>query len=177
VRRLSRREDSRKHVTTGSAGSSFEHNRSIGSEWRRRIQLRFSMRLRYFAKPLNDRQAATRESTRSLTMKTFRTTPIIASAIIVALASTAVFSTDMANADGRLRQNEVRQLRESGKILPMEEILARVRKIQPGEVVEIELERKKESYVYEVKVIDDKSAIHKLEVDAGNGEVLRRKEK
>ncbi len=111
-------------------------------------------------------------------MKAIRTTPIIAStAAAAAMAAIMLFSTGVANADSRLRQNEVRQLRESGKILPMEEILTRVRSIQPGQVVEIELDREKGAYVYEVKVIDDKDTIHKLELDAGNGEVLRRKEK
>lgn len=110
-------------------------------------------------------------------MKAIRTTPIIASAIAAALAATVLFSTGVASADSRLRQNEVRQLRESGKILPMEDILTRVRNLQPGQVVEIELDQEKGAYVYEVKVIDDKDTIHKLELDAGNGEVLRRKEK
>lgn len=110
-------------------------------------------------------------------MKTIRTTPIIAGAAAAAVAATLLFSTGVASADTRLRQDEVRQLRESGKILPMEEILTRVRKIQPGQVVEIELEREKGAYVYEVKLIDEKNTIHKLELDAGNGEVLRRKEK
>ena len=106
-----------------------------------------------------------------------KTMPMIAGAIATALAATALFSTSVASADSRLRQNEVRQLRESGKILPMEEILTRVRQLQPGQVVEIELDHEKGAYVYEVKVIDDRDTIHKLEFDAGNGEVLRRKEK
>ena len=110
-------------------------------------------------------------------MKTIRTNPILASAAAAAVAAILLFSAGAASADGRLRQNEVRQLRESGKILPMEEILTRVRRIQPGQVVEIELEREKDTYLYEVKVIDEKDKIHKLELDAGNGEVLRRKEK
>ena len=110
-------------------------------------------------------------------MKTIRTTPIITGAAAAALAATLLFSNGVAGADSSLRQNEVRQLRESGKILPMEEILTRVHKLQPGQVVEIELDREKGSYVYQVKVIDDKDKIHKLELDAGSGEVLRRKEK
>lgn len=103
-------------------------------------------------------------------------TSILAGTAAVAVAAT-LFAAGAANADSRLRQNEVRQLRESGKILPMEDILARVRGIQPGQVVEIELEREKGAYVYEVKVIDEKDTIHKLELDAGSGDVLRRKEK
>ena len=109
-------------------------------------------------------------------MKTIRTTPIIASAVAAAMTAIMLLSAGVATADSRLRQNEVRQLREAGKILPMEEILTRVRKVQPGQVVEIELDQEKGAYVYEVKLIDDKDAIHKLELDAGTGEVLRRKE-
>jgi uncharacterized membrane protein YkoI len=127
--------------------------------------------------PADERETITREWTGSMTMKAIGTTPIIASAIATAVAAVALFSTGAASADSRLRQNEVRQLRESGKILPMEDILARVRNLQPGQVVEIELDHEKGAYVYEVKVIDDKDKIHKLELDAGNGEVLRRKEK
>lgn len=110
-------------------------------------------------------------------MKSMHTTSIVASAVAAAVAATLLFSTGAATADSRLRQNEVRQLRESGKILPMEDILARVRTLQPGQVVEIELEREKDGYVYEVKVIDQNDTIHKLDLDAVNGEVLRRKEK
>lgn len=109
-------------------------------------------------------------------MKTIRTTPILASAAAAVVTATLLVCAGTASADS-LRQNEVRQLRESGKILPMEDILAQVRKLQPGQVVEIELEREKGTYVYEVKVIDEKDTIHKLELDAGSGEVLRRKEK
>lgn len=110
-------------------------------------------------------------------MTTTRATPIIASAAAAAMAATLLLSTGAASADSRLRQNEVRQLRESGKILPMEDILARVRTLQPGQVVEIELEQKNDGYVYEVKLIDDRDTIHKLDLDAGSGEVLRRRQK
>ncbi len=110
-------------------------------------------------------------------MKAIRTSPIIASAAATAMAVSLLFSTGVASADSRLRQNEVRQLRESGKILPMEDILTRVRNIQSGQVVEIELEREQDAYVYKIKVIDEKDKIHKLELDAGNGKVLRRKDK
>lgn len=110
-------------------------------------------------------------------MKTFGMTSIAAGAVAAALAALFALPPGVANADSRLRQNEVRQLRESGKILPMEEILNRVRNVQPGQVVEIELEQKDGGYVYEVKLIDAQDAIHKLELDAGSGEVLRRKQK
>lgn len=110
-------------------------------------------------------------------MTTIQQSPNIARMAATAIATIALLAGGAANADSRVRQTEVRQLRESGKILPMEEILTRVRNVQPGQIVEIELDRKKGAYVYEVKLIDDKDTIHKLELDAGSGEVLRRKEK
>ena len=109
-------------------------------------------------------------------MTKIRTTPIVATLAAGALAASVLLASDNANADSRVRQGEVRELRESGKILPMEDILTRVRSIQPGQVVEIELDREKGVYVYEVKLIDDKDTIHKIELDAGSGEILRRKE-
>jgi len=71
----------------------------------------------------------------------------------------------------------VRELREAGKILPMEDILSRVRTAQPGQVVEIELEREDGRLVYEVRLIDDADAIHKLELDAATGELIKRSRK
>jgi len=97
-----------------------------------------------------------------------------AAAAATALAGTALVALP-ASASDRVRQQEVRQLRESGKILPMEDILGRARAAQPGQVVEVELERESGRYVYEVKVIDDADKVHKLELDAGSGELLRRK--
>ena len=106
-----------------------------------------------------------------------KTSRLIAIALAAGLAGTTLLSTLPASADSRLRQEEVRQLRESGKILSMEEILARARKTQPGQVVEVELERDGGRYIYEVKLIDEANKVHELELDAGSGEVLRRKEK
>lgn len=102
---------------------------------------------------------------------------LLAFAIAAGLAGAGMFTALPASADSKLRQDEVRQLRESGKIMSMEDILARVRQIQPGQVVEIELERENGRHVYEVKLIDSANRIHKLELDAGTAEVLRRKER
>lgn len=99
-----------------------------------------------------------------------------------ALAGTSValavaLAGGFAQADDRVRQGEVRELREAGKILPMEEILGRVRSAQPGQIVEIELDREQGRYVYEVKLIDDADAIHKIELDASTGEIVQRRRK
>lgn len=100
--------------------------------------------------------------------------PAALSAIAVVVVTTTLM-TDPAAADDRPRADEVRKLRESGKILPMEEILNRSRAAQPGQVVEIELDDDRGRYTYEVKLIDDANRVHKLELDAASGEVLSRK--
>ena len=104
------------------------------------------------------------------------TSRMIAVATAAGLSAAVLLSTGTASADSdRLRQSEVRQLREAGKILPMEDILGRARAAQPGQVVEVELDRENGRYVYEVELIDDDDRVHKLELDAANGEILRRK--
>jgi len=104
-----------------------------------------------------------------------KTRHLFAAAAAATVLAGAALTTLPASASDRVRQQEVRQLRESGKILPMEDILGRARAAQPGQVVEVELERESGRYVYEVKVIDDADKVHKLELDAGSGELLRRK--
>ncbi|HLT27084.1 MAG TPA: PepSY domain-containing protein [Zeimonas sp.] len=98
-------------------------------------------------------------------------------AAAASLATALAVAGGLASADDRVHRSEVRELRQAGKILPMEDILGRVRAAQPGQVVEIELEREDGRLVYEVKLIDDGDAIHELELDASTGEVLARKRK
>ena len=93
------------------------------------------------------------------------------------LAATALQPTVAQASDDRARASEVRQLRDSGKIMPMEDILARSRAAQPGQVVEVELDREDGRYVYEVKIIDDTDKVHKLEIDAASVDILNRKAK
>lgn len=101
----------------------------------------------------------------------------IAAVAATVLASVGLLASPAGHADDKLNQSEVRQLREAGKILPMEDILARSRAAQPGQIVEVELDRENGKYVYEVKLIDERNAVHKLELDAASGEVLSRRQK
>lgn len=110
-------------------------------------------------------------------MKTPRklATAMIATALATGIGAAALLSTPALASDSRV--GEVRQLREQGKILPMEDILVRSRDAQPGQVLEVELDREGERYVYEVKILDDADRVHKLELDAASGEVLQRKQR
>lgn len=106
-------------------------------------------------------------------MKTRFRSLLAAAALLVA----GGLSVSGASAGERVRVEEIRQLRESGQILSAEDILARSRAIQPGQVVGLELEREDGRWIYEVKLIDERNRVHEFELDAANGEVLERKEK
>jgi uncharacterized membrane protein YkoI len=72
-------------------------------------------------------------------------------------------------------QDEARKLREAGDILPLEQILEKAKREQPGRVVETELEKKSGRHVYEIKIVDEKDVVHELKYDAKTGELLKAK--
>lgn len=82
-----------------------------------------------------------------------------------------------ASATERPRLDEIRHLRETGRIMAAEDVLALSRSVQPGQVVGLELEHEDGRWIYEVKLIDERNRVHELELDAASGEVLERKEK
>lgn len=97
------------------------------------------------------------------------------STLMTSTLLTALLTAGTAFASDKLNHNEIYQLRESGQILSMETVLKQARTIQPGQLIEAELEREKGGYVYELKIIDVDGRVHKLELDARSGEVLKRK--
>jgi uncharacterized membrane protein YkoI len=60
-------------------------------------------------------------------------------------------------------------------ILPLEEILRRVKAQYPGRVTETELERKRGGYVYEIDVVSDDGVKRELKYDAKTGELISSK--
>jgi uncharacterized membrane protein YkoI len=62
---------------------------------------------------------------------------------------------------------------ERGEILPLETVLSEVGKTIHGEVVGIELERKRETWVYQIKIIAHGNSMIELDVDARTAKVLR----
>ena len=100
-----------------------------------------------------------------------------ANTLIVTTLVAALLGGGAALAGDRMRHNEVLQLRESGRIMAMEEIMARAREDQPGHLIEAELEQEDRRYVYELKILDAEGRVHELEMDAASGEVLKRKVK
>jgi uncharacterized membrane protein YkoI len=68
-----------------------------------------------------------------------------------------------------LSPDRVRALVNAGEILPLEEILARNQANMQGRIIEIEIERKRGAYVYEIKVLRPDGRYAKLKIDARSG--------
>ena len=69
--------------------------------------------------------------------------------------------------------DQARALREAGEILPLQEILQHLD--PPGQrVLEVELERKGDRYVYEMETVDEAGQVWELYFDARSGELLKR---
>jgi uncharacterized membrane protein YkoI len=71
--------------------------------------------------------------------------------------------------------DRIRALVERGEILPLEEILKRNQSGIGGRVIEIELEREKEAYLYEIKILRPDGRYRELKIDARTGAVVREK--
>ncbi|WP_052177822.1 PepSY domain-containing protein [Methylotenera sp. G11] len=66
-----------------------------------------------------------------------------------------------------------RKLSEAGLILPLEKITSSAKAIKPGKILETELELKNGAYIYEVEILDNKSQVWELKLDAKTGKLLK----
>lgn len=73
--------------------------------------------------------------------------------------------------DGAADQDAARAAVESGAILPLETILARLKGRLPGEIVKVKLEREHGGWVYAFRVIDPQGHWREIAVDAATGDV------
>jgi len=71
---------------------------------------------------------------------------------------------------------EAQRLLESGKILPLEDILAIVKKAVPGRLLEIELETKDSQVIYEVEILNANGVVKEVYINASSGEIISTKD-
>lgn len=65
-----------------------------------------------------------------------------------------------------------RQALEAGEILPLSTVMARVERDYPGQILEVELERKDGQWIYEIKMIRKGGGMAKLKLDARDASLL-----
>jgi uncharacterized membrane protein YkoI len=80
-------------------------------------------------------------------------------------------------ADSHRDHEAARMALEAGQILSLRKILDLVEQGHPGQIMEIELETKKDGWVYEVKLLRPDGALVKIKLDARDGQLLKMKEK
>ncbi len=111
-------------------------------------------------------------------------------ALVLILAADQVPSREVPRADDRpagwLRVHDwedegrshdrARRAAEAGEILPLAEIYERARRVQPGRVLEAELERARGRWIYEIKILDPEGRLYELKLDAATGKILKREE-
>lgn len=71
---------------------------------------------------------------------------------------------------------EAREAVQSGQIRPLRTILESLERSHPGRVLEVELERHREQWMYEVKLLQPDGRVVKLRLDARTGDVLQRRQ-
>ena len=103
-----------------------------------------------------------------MTTSSFRTLFPLAVAALLALAAVPVHADD-----DRDDHVEARALLERGEILPLVRILEIVRREQPGDVIEVELERDDGRWEYDVKVLTAAGIVRKITLAARDGTVLK----
>ena len=82
-------------------------------------------------------------------------------AVLVALAAAAPAPV-LADGD----HDRARRARAAGEIAGLDQLLARIAAEQPGRVIDVELERARGRYVYEVKLLTPDGRRRKLRYDA-----------
>ena len=99
--------------------------------------------------------------------------PIVLLLVALALSCQA----PAASADDARDHDRARAALRAGEVLPLGTILERLAKEQPGQVLEVELERDHGRWIYEFKMLQGSGALVKWKVDARDGTVLKRKSK
>ena len=96
---------------------------------------------------------------------------------VVMLMMLAMLSTGVSFAADNADHDRARQAVEAGDVLPLRTILERVEREYPGQVMEVELDREKGEWVYEIKLLRKGGALMKLKIHARDGTILGFKEK
>lgn len=91
---------------------------------------------------------------------------------LAALLLAAALVSALAGAARAGDHDRARDALERGEILPLLTILQRATGYQPGEVIEVELERDDGRWLYELKLLTPEGVLMEMELDAANGALM-----
>lgn len=66
------------------------------------------------------------------------------------------------------------ELKQTGTILPLEQILSIARQHLDGRILEVKLEHEHGQYIYELEILDSQDQVWELEIDAQNGQLINK---
>ena len=89
--------------------------------------------------------------------------------ILAGVIALLIFSTSNTIAKDH---DEAYELRRSGEILSLEQILQINREQITGRILEVDLEHEDGQMMYEIEFLDDKGIVWELKLDARNGKVI-----
>ena len=69
-------------------------------------------------------------------------------------------------------EDRARDAVERGEILPLERVIARLKRAVQGEISGVELEREGRRWMYEFKIIAPSGRMNEVRIDAKTGEVI-----
>lgn len=99
---------------------------------------------------------------------------VLPRAVLLGLALAAMAGAAQAH---DLSQDEALRLSKEGVIRPFEEILPAALSRYPGSrLLEAELEKEHDTYIYEVELLTTEGVVRELELDARDGRILKDKE-
>jgi uncharacterized membrane protein YkoI len=67
-------------------------------------------------------------------------------------------------------------MKQSGEILPLEEILEAAGRHHKGKVIGVELEREHHTLIYEIKILDPDGELWEIKINAKDGKLLQDEE-
>jgi uncharacterized membrane protein YkoI len=98
----------------------------------------------------------------------------LAGALCAAVLGIASVIADDDDRDHHQREHdEIRAALQRGEVLPLTRILAIAQQQVPGDVIEMELESKRGTLIYEIKVLAQSGRVREIKIDARNGKVIK----
>jgi uncharacterized membrane protein YkoI len=88
------------------------------------------------------------------------------------LAAGAAGAEDPQEGESDHDQDRALEALQRGEILPLDKVLAGLGQNHPGELIGVELERRRGRWVYEVRLIDGSGRLIDLDLDARSGKVI-----
>lgn len=92
---------------------------------------------------------------------------------LILIALVAAIGAPRSAAGDDFDHDLARRLLEQGRILPLAEIVDKVRSEIPGEMLEVEFETDDGAYIYELKILRPDGRVQEIEVEAASGKIVK----